>query len=72
MRSFDDDAGGRWQAALMEASFGTVLLVFSRISGDGVLLKPLDAANFGEAERFLAAADEDRLRGLLVEAKPRH
>ena len=35
MRSFDDDRGGHWQAALLEASFGNVMLVFSRIGGEG-------------------------------------
>ncbi len=70
MRSFDDTEGGHWQAALMEASFGNVLMIFSRIGADGVLLKPLDAANFSEAEQLLAAADESRLRALLAEARP--
>lgn len=54
MRSFDDDSGGHWQAALMEASFGNTLLVFSRIGSDAVLHKPLDTANFHEAEQLLA------------------
>lgn len=70
MRSFDDAQGGHWQAALMEASFGNVLMVFSRIGADGVLHKPLEAANFHEAEQLLAGADEPRLRALLAEAKP--
>lgn len=70
MRSFDDAQGGHWQAALMEASFGNVLMVFSRIGADGVLHKPLEAANFREAEQLLAGADEPRLRALLAEAKP--
>jgi hypothetical protein len=70
MRSFDDEHGGRWQAALMEASFGNVLLVFSRIGDEGVLHTPLNAANFHEAETLLADADETRLRALLAEAKP--
>lgn len=70
MRSFEDADGGRWQAALMEASFGNVLMIFSRIGGDGVLQKPLDAANYHEAEQLLADADESRLRDLLTDAKP--
>lgn len=70
MRSFDDEHGGHWQAALMEASFGNVLLVFSRIGAQGVLHTTLDAANFHEAEDWLAGADEDRLRAMLAGAKP--
>lgn len=70
MRSFDNEQGGHWQAALMEASFGNVLMVFSRIGADGVLCKALDTANFGEAQTLLADADEARLRELLAEAKP--
>jgi len=70
MRSFEDDRGGRWQAALMEASFGNVLLIFTRIGADGVLHKALDTANFHEAEMLLAGAGEARLREWLGEAAP--
>lgn len=70
MRSFDDDRGGHWQAALLEASFGNVLVIFSRIGGDGVLHAPLDSANFHEAEQLLADADVTQLRSLLASAKP--
>ncbi|MBS0381077.1 MAG: hypothetical protein JSR56_01480 [Proteobacteria bacterium] len=70
MRSFDDLRGGHWQAALMEASFGNVLMIFSRIGADGVLHKPLASANLQAAEQLLANADEARLRELLAEAKP--
>lgn len=70
MRSFDDERGGHWQAALMEASFGNILLIFSAIGAEGALGKSLSAANFQEAERMLADADEASLRTLLAEAKP--
>lgn len=70
MRSFDDDQGSHWQAALLEASFGNVLIVFSRIGGEGVLHKTLDTANYREAEQWLAATDETRLRSMLAEAQP--
>lgn len=70
MRSFDDDQGGHWQAALMEASFGNTLLVFSRIGDDGVLKKPLNTASFQAAEKLLADADETELRTMLREAQP--
>jgi hypothetical protein len=70
MRSFDDERGGHWQAALMEASFGNVLLILTKIGADGVLRAPLDAANFHEAESWLAEADDARLRAMLAEAEP--
>ncbi|HEX5952657.1 MAG TPA: hypothetical protein VFY94_05710 [Rhodanobacteraceae bacterium] len=70
MRSFDDEHGGHWQAALLEASFGNVLLIFSRIGGDGALRKRLDADNYQEAEQWLAGSDEASLRALLAEAEP--
>ncbi|MGH8155700.1 MAG: hypothetical protein ACREP0_10785 [Rhodanobacteraceae bacterium] len=70
MRSFDDKHGSHWQAALMEASFGNVLLIFTRIGGEGVLQRPLETANMQEAQHLLADADESRLRALLADAQP--
>lgn len=70
MRSFDDDQGHHWQAALLEASFGNVMLVFSRIGGEGVLRKTLDTANYDEAQQWLAGADASALQALLAEAEP--
>jgi hypothetical protein len=70
MRSFDDELGRHWQVALLEASFGNALMVFSRIGGEGVLHKPLDVANYHEAEQLLAEMDEAALRTLLAGAEP--
>jgi hypothetical protein len=70
MRTLDDEHGDHWQAALLEASFGNVLLIFSRIGGEGVLHKTLDTANYREAEQWLAGADEAALRGMLDKAEP--
>jgi len=70
MRSFDDEHGSHWQAALLEASFGNVLLIFSRIGGEGVLHKTLETANFREAEQWLADSDDASLRASLAEAEP--
>lgn len=70
MRSFEDPEGNPWQAALLEASFGNVLLIFSRIGGNGVLHAPLETANFHEAEQWLAAADQGQLQERLTNAKP--
>ena len=54
----------------MEASFGNVVLVFTRIGTPGVLHTALDAANFHEAEAWLADAGEDRLLAMLAGAEP--
>lgn len=70
MRSFDDNQGGHWQAALMQASFGNVLMIFTRIGDDGVYKKPLATATWDEAEQLLASADIASLRQLLAEAEP--
>lgn len=70
MRSFDDARGQHWQAALIEASFGNVLMIFSRIGADGVRHVALETANVAEAEAMLAEIDDTRLRELLKQAKP--
>ena len=70
MRTLDDEHGDHWQAALLEASFGNVLLIFSRIGGEGVLHKTLDTPNYHEAEQWLASSDDTALCALLAEAEP--
>lgn len=70
MRSFEDTQGGHWQAALLEASFGNVMMVFSPLGADGARKTALDAANLHEAEQLLADADETALRQLLAQAVP--
>jgi len=70
MRSFDDSHGGHWQAALLNASYGNVLLVFSR-AGDGEVRQlALPAENLRLAEDELATMDDARLRQLLGESEP--
>ena len=72
MRTFDDAQGRHWQAALMEASYGGVLLILGRLGGNEVLQYSLDAdaANITEAEQWLAAQDVAGLCGVLAEAVP--
>ena len=70
MRSFDDPRRGHWQAALLEASYGNVRLVFSH-AGDGEIRQlALRAENLRVAEEELAATDETRLCELLAESEP--
>lgn len=70
MRDFDDSQGRRWQAALLEGSYGHVVLLFSPIEGGEVRQKLIDANYLVEAGTWLATLDEDALRALLIEATP--
>jgi hypothetical protein len=70
MRSFDDTRGGQWQAAVLEASYGSTLVVFSRLGDSAVRKTELDAENMGLAERQLQDMDESRLRELLAASVP--
>lgn len=70
MRSFDDPRGGHWQAAVLDASYGSMLLVFSH-AGDGEVRKVgMHAQNMRFAEAELAGMDDARLCQLLAESGP--
>ena len=70
MRTFDDPQGRPWQAALLEASYGSIALVFSPLHGDGLRRLPMPAQTLTEAEAELAALDAAALRSLLDRAQP--
>ncbi len=72
MRTFRDAQGTQWQAALLDGSFGGVILIFGQLSGSALLHRPLDgmAENLNAAEQLLASLDDAGLRGLLAEASP--
>lgn len=70
MRTFDDEKGGHWQAAVLDASHGNAILVFSQIGGSGVLKSDLYAANLAEALQVVTAMDEAELRSALEQAVP--
>lgn len=69
MRTVQDSDKKCWQAALLEASYGHIMLVFSPLEGDGIRQRLLDADHLAEAEMKLAALDDDQLRALLAEAQ---
>ena len=70
MRSFDDTQGEQWQAAVLDASYGNMRVVFSH-TGSGVIRQvTLDAENLRIAERQLLAMDDSQLRDLLAESVP--
>lgn len=70
MRTFDDPQGRPWQAALLEASYGSIALVFSPLHGDGLRSLSMPAQTLTEAEAALAALEVADLRGLLERARP--
>lgn len=70
MRTFDDDHGQRWQAALLEASYGDFVLVFSPLQGGENRQCALHADHLAQAEALLAALDDEALRARLGEASP--
>jgi len=70
MRSFEDTNGNPWQAAVLDASYGNMLLVFSH-AGDLTVRKTVMAAeNLRLAEQQLLDMDEAQLRELLAESVP--
>ncbi|MFO1293280.1 MAG: hypothetical protein U1F07_09410 [Rubrivivax sp.] len=68
MRTFDDPEGRRWQAALLEASYGSFTLCFSPLAGSEMHCRPWPADGRFEAAALLAALDDAALRTLLAEA----
>ena len=69
MRSFDDPQGRHWQAALLEASYGNVMLVLSPLDGTEVVQHLLGSDNLADAEVEVAALDDAGLRALLAEER---
>lgn len=70
MRSFDDGRGCQWQAAVLDASYGSMLLVFSH-AGDGEVRQlAMAAENLRLAEQQLADMDESGLREQLAASVP--
>ena len=70
VRTFDDKDGTRWQAAVLDASYGVILLVFSPLHGDAIRRSQLQVVNLAEGLDWIAAADEDALRAQLGVADP--
>jgi len=70
MRTFDDPGGRRWQAALLDASYGSFTLCFSPLAGCETRCAPWAADNASQAAALLAALDDAALCSLLAEAAP--
>ncbi len=70
MRSFEDSHGQHWQAALLDGSFGNIMLVFSPMQSGMIRRRALQVSTMAEAMAMLAGLDEDGLRAMLLEADP--
>lgn len=68
MRSFQDEHGASWQAALLEASYGHISVVFSPVQGGPIRHHLLDAEHLRQATGLLDAADEEQLKAWLAAA----
>lgn len=70
MRCFDDAQGRQWDAALLDASYGNILLIFSARQGQDIRQQLLGAENQAQADAQLAAFSDDELRTQLDLAQP--
>lgn len=70
MREFHDTEGRPWQAAPMYASYGQMLLIFSRMDGGDILQKQMAADTLPQAEEELTALDEATLLEWFKDAQP--
>ena len=68
MRSFTDSDGNQWDADVQFGSYGLHVVIFGPRGGGEPLKAALPAPSRLEAERELAALDEDGLRRLLAGA----
>ena len=70
MRSFSDNQGQEWQADVMDASYGNMLMLFWRLGSFDIYKSPLQAGNHLSAEHEVAAFSDDELRARLASAEP--
>lgn len=70
MRSFSDGDGHTWQADVIEASYGSMIMLFSRLGSFELYQSALATDNRLLAESEIAALSEMELRTRLKEAEP--
>jgi len=63
MRSFEDSHGQHWQAALLDGSYGNIMLVFSPMQSGMIRRRALQVSTMAEAMAVLAGLDEDGRAG---------
>jgi hypothetical protein len=70
VRSFLDDAGRRWEVVLGKASWGTLVLILSPMSGGDARTSVLAAETSFDANAELDALTDDALRERLRDSRP--
>lgn len=70
MRSFLDDAGNAWEVTLGKESWGTLVLLFTPMSGGDARTSILTAETMFDASAELDALDDDALRERLRDSRP--
>lgn len=70
MRSFQDARDQSWQAALLDASYGVVLLIFSPMYAESLRRCTLPSENLAQAQDHLSAMTLEELRQWLSKAEP--
>lgn len=68
MRTFEDAAGRRWDAAVSTASYGSQLLIFAVRGGEELRACELELYSHFEAEQWLLGITEPELRQMLAQA----
>lgn len=72
MRTFCDEAGRVWLAAVGRASYGVQVLIFSRRDGPEIRQCSMTANSPLDAESELSALRDDELRDRLVRSEEWH
>ena len=70
MRGFTDDDGRRWQVVLGKESWGTLVLLFSPVSGGETRTSILAAETAFAANAELDVLSDDELRDRLRDSRP--
>ncbi|MGH8278905.1 MAG: hypothetical protein ACRETQ_05000 [Gammaproteobacteria bacterium] len=70
MRNFTDIHGQEWHADVLDASYGTMLVLFWRLGSFEVFKSPLRAGNHLSAENEVAAFSNEELCERLAQAEP--
>lgn len=68
MRQFVDGAGMEWTAVLGRASYGEMMLLFSRRGTSAVYESPLEAATAAEGDDLLRTLADEVLRERLAQS----
>ena len=70
MRTLTDSQGEAWQAALLDASYGNIALLFSPLRGSDLRSCEMPADTLEEAEAQFRTMTDAELRDLLAQAQP--